>query len=303
MPTSDHLCRPRLMDMAEHPDGLDLSSKAALLVICSTQVRSGRQVPVTLTTQVPKRLHHNLIVALGRRRAAERGARVLRLAGQPGRAAPAAHALLRVRARGHVRAQVPVSLRSGLAAWPWPDACSPAGQVIRALLRVRQGAGRAPAGAGRAALCGARGREPRGPAGRGRVAGRGVRGPERPAAGAGRGCAQQKLAYSQAAAHYGLYRPEMVRRLECRLVPIAAAPAPAPKAKQKRWGKARPYYARVVALESLCRAQPLRGAEAKDTVRAELDLGDSGLAYAPGDALGIYPLNCPQAAPCPRLPV
>ena len=134
-----------------------------------------------------------LLLALGRRRTAERGARLLRLAGQPGRAAPAAHALLRVRARGHVRAHVLVLLRSGLAAWPWPDACSRAGQVVRALLRVRQGAGRAPAGAGRAAPGGARGREPRGPAGRGRVAGRGVRGPGRPAAGAGRGCAQQPL--------------------------------------------------------------------------------------------------------------
>ena len=37
--------RPRLMDMAEHPDGLDLSSEAALLMICSTQVRGGRQTP------------------------------------------------------------------------------------------------------------------------------------------------------------------------------------------------------------------------------------------------------------------
>ena len=89
-------------------------------------------------------------------------------------------------------------------------------------------------------------------------------------------------------------------KAECCLCRIAAAPAPAPKAKQRRWGKARPYTARVVALESLCRAQPLRGAEAKDTVRAELDLGDSGLAYTPGDALGIFPLNCPQAAPRPE---
>jgi len=28
-----------MMDMAEHPDGLDLSTEAALLVVCSTQVR------------------------------------------------------------------------------------------------------------------------------------------------------------------------------------------------------------------------------------------------------------------------
>ena len=86
------------------------------------------------------------------------------------------------------------------------------------------------------------------------------------------------------------------------LLPNAAAPPPAPKAMQRRWGKARPYCARVAALESLCRPQPLRGAAAKDTVRAELDLGDSGLAYAPGDALGILPLNCPQAQPCLSCP-
>jgi hypothetical protein len=29
----------------------------------------------------------------------------------------------------------------------------------------------------------------------------------------------------------------------------------------------------------------------KDTIRVALDLGDSGLVYAPGDALGIYPVN------------
>jgi sulfite reductase alpha subunit-like flavoprotein len=29
-------------------------------------------------------------------------------------------------------------------------------------------------------------------------------------------------------------------------------------------------------------------------VRLELDLGDSGLQYAPGDALGIYPRNAPK---------
>ena len=34
------LCRPQLMDMADHPDGLDLSLEQALLVVCSTQVAS-----------------------------------------------------------------------------------------------------------------------------------------------------------------------------------------------------------------------------------------------------------------------
>lgn len=80
-------------------------------------------------------------------------------------------------------------------------------------------------------------------------------------------------------------------------VPLGAGvSALPPKARQKRWSKARPYYARVMAVESLCRLQPLRTAEQKDTVRVDLDLGGSGLAYTPGDALGIYPLNCPQVA-------
>ena len=33
------------------------------------------------------------------------------------------------------------------------------------------------------------------------------------------------------------------------------------------------------------------GKDDKNTFRVELDLGDSGLAYLPGDALGIYPTN------------
>ena len=43
------------MDMAEHPEGLDLSSEATLLVICSTQVRSGWQLLIVLTKEVAKR--------------------------------------------------------------------------------------------------------------------------------------------------------------------------------------------------------------------------------------------------------
>jgi len=48
----------------------------------------------------------------------------------------------------------------------------------------------------------------------------------------------------------------------------------------------------VRALQGLCTISD-RGAD-KDTVRVELDLGGSGLGYAPGDALGVYPEN--QAA-------
>lgn len=47
----------------------------------------------------------------------------------------------------------------------------------------------------------------------------------------------------------------------------------------------------VVAVESLCQ---LASPDDKDTIRVEVDLGESGLQYIPGDALGVYPLNCTQ---------
>lgn len=59
---------------------------------------------------------------------------------------------------------------------------------------------------------------------------------------------------------------------------------PAPK----KWGKSRPYFATVVAQEGLC---TLTGPGDKNTVRTELCLGDSGITYLPGDALGMYPTN------------
>ncbi len=47
-----------------------------------------------------------------------------------------------------------------------------------------------------------------------------------------------------------------------------------------------------MAREGLCHISSKE--DNKDTVRVELDLGDSGLQYTPGDALGIYPTNCPE---------
>ena len=47
----------------------------------------------------------------------------------------------------------------------------------------------------------------------------------------------------------------------------------------------------VVAVEGLCQ---LASSDDKDTIRVEVDLGESGLQYTPGDALGVYPLNCTQ---------
>ncbi|KAI8473830.1 MAG: sulfite reductase [Monoraphidium minutum] len=69
----------------------------------------------------------------------------------------------------------------------------------------------------------------------------------------------------------------------------AGAAAEGAAAPGRRYSKARPYYARVAAVEGLCTITDK--AADKETVRVALDLGDSGLAYAPGDALGIYPTN------------
>ena len=44
----------------------------------------------------------------------------------------------------------------------------------------------------------------------------------------------------------------------------------------------------MVASEGLCNITQV---DDKDTIRVEIDLGDSGLTYQPGDALGILPLN------------
>ena len=61
-------------------------------------------------------------------------------------------------------------------------------------------------------------------------------------------------------------------------------------AKKKKYTKSRPYYATVVAVESLC--APVHDiTHDKNTVRVEIDLGTSGLRYAPGDALGVWPTN------------
>ena len=62
-------------------------------------------------------------------------------------------------------------------------------------------------------------------------------------------------------------------------------------AKSRRWGKSRPFMGQVVAVEGLCQ---LSSSDDKDTIRVEVDLGESGLQYTPGDALGVYPLNCTQ---------
>jgi sulfite reductase (NADPH) flavoprotein alpha-component len=75
----------------------------------------------------------------------------------------------------------------------------------------------------------------------------------------------------------------------------AAAAAAAAAHASSGYSKSVPYYARVVSVEGLC---VLSSADDKDTVRLQLALeggGEGGLRYAPGDALGIWPTNPPQA--------
>jgi sulfite reductase (NADPH) flavoprotein alpha-component len=71
---------------------------------------------------------------------------------------------------------------------------------------------------------------------------------------------------------------------------LAAGEGGGGEGEAKRFSKARPFYAAAVAVEGLCN---IASAGDKDTVRVELDLGDSGLTYLPGDALGIWPTNAP----------
>ena len=76
-------------------------------------------------------------------------------------------------------------------------------------------------------------------------------------------------------------------------VPVApthpATPAPGTPVAPAGWSKARPYPARLVT------NRRLNGpGSAKDTRHFEIALGDSGLVYEAGDALGVQPTNCPR---------
>lgn len=73
-----------------------------------------------------------------------------------------------------------------------------------------------------------------------------------------------------------------------------AAPAAVPTnghapATPAGWSRKNPYPARVL------RSVNLNGpGSEKRTHHVELDLGDGGPVYEPGDALGVYPTNCPE---------
>lgn len=60
-------------------------------------------------------------------------------------------------------------------------------------------------------------------------------------------------------------------------------------AVKRKWGRSKPYPATVIAIEPLCTLKD--STVDKNTVRIELDLGDSELTYSPGDALGVWPTN------------
>ncbi|GMH36378.1 hypothetical protein BSKO_04246 [Bryopsis sp. KO-2023] len=59
-----------------------------------------------------------------------------------------------------------------------------------------------------------------------------------------------------------------------------------------KWGKSVPYCATITNIRGLCKVS---SAKDKNTLLVEFDLGESGIQYIPGDALGIYALNCPKA--------
>ncbi|MEM9235636.1 MAG: hypothetical protein AAGB14_02580, partial [Verrucomicrobiota bacterium] len=63
-------------------------------------------------------------------------------------------------------------------------------------------------------------------------------------------------------------------------------PAKAVKSDEKKWSRKNPYLARVVENRLLSGPD-----SAKEIRHFSFDLGDSGLTYEAGDALGVIPLN------------
>jgi sulfite reductase (NADPH) flavoprotein alpha-component len=84
---------------------------------------------------------------------------------------------------------------------------------------------------------------------------------------------------------------KMLKVLVAQSPVVAAAPsaAPAVKAVERGYGRDDPVPARLVANELLTAP----GAE-RDVRHIALDLADAGLAYDPGDSLGIWPQNNPD---------
>jgi sulfite reductase alpha subunit-like flavoprotein len=57
----------------------------------------------------------------------------------------------------------------------------------------------------------------------------------------------------------------------------------------------------LTSMNSKAAAKPMQPSAAGGADRVEIDLGDSGLEYTPGDALGVWPHNCPQVGGSLRL--
>lgn len=74
-------------------------------------------------------------------------------------------------------------------------------------------------------------------------------------------------------------------------VPAVAVVEPAPVAAPDAqvWSKSNPYLARIKERHLLNGS-----ASKKETIHVEIDLGDSGLGYEPGDVLGAFAPNCPE---------
>jgi sulfite reductase (NADPH) flavoprotein alpha-component len=58
------------------------------------------------------------------------------------------------------------------------------------------------------------------------------------------------------------------------------------------YSKSKPYLAEITSVTSLC---SIRGQDDKNTIRVDIDLGDSGLQYCVGDSLGVWPRNDEKA--------
>lgn len=72
-------------------------------------------------------------------------------------------------------------------------------------------------------------------------------------------------------------------------VPASVPPGESAQQVERGYGRDAPVSARFVAAQPLCAG----GAE-RDVRHVVLDLGESGLAYAPGDSLGVWPHNNPD---------
>lgn len=59
------------------------------------------------------------------------------------------------------------------------------------------------------------------------------------------------------------------------------------------WSRERPYAAELILNQRITATAPERAVSDRDIRHIELDLGDSGLDYAPGDALGVWAHNPP----------